>query len=116
MLRLIAASVLVSHLLVMMLVAASGREMIVAGILACYLCLLFVYFRKRAFRLFVMIGLVLYLAVLLVAYGALVIGSFQIGRPVNIWFHSFVFLPGIGSASGYAWYAIQDKKLLRGSA
>ncbi len=116
MLRLIAATVLVSHLLLAMLVAASSRQMIVAGILACYLCLLFVYFRKRAFLLLVMIGLVLYVAVLLVAYGALVIGSIEIGRPANIWFHSFVFLPGIGSASGYAWYAIQDKKLLRGSA
>ncbi len=111
--RLIAATVLVSHLLLTMAVAASSRQMIVAGVLVCYLCLLFVYFRKRAFLLIVMIGLVLYIAVLLVAYGALVIGSIQIERPANIWFHSFVFLPGVIGGAVYLGCLMDDRRKKR---
>ncbi len=115
MLRLIAATALVLHVFVMMLFAATSKQMIAAAVLACYLCLLALYFWKRAFSLLVLTGSGLYLVVILVFYGALVIGSVQIERPANIWFHSFVFLPGIAGASGYAWYVIQDRKQRGGS-
>jgi hypothetical protein len=111
--RLIAATLLVLHLLLMMLVAVTSRGMIAAGILACYLCLLFIYFRTRAFFSFVLIGLALYCAALLVAYGALIIGSIQIERSGNIWFHSFVFLPGVYGAAVYLLYLLSDRQKRR---
>ncbi len=116
MLRLIAATVLVLHLLFITIVAASSRWMVGAGLLTCYIVLLAVYFWRRAFPLFVLSGLVLYLALLLVAYVALVIGSVQIGKPGNIWFHSFVFLPGILSASAYIGNVIEDRRKQRATA
>jgi hypothetical protein len=110
MLRLIAATVLVVHLLFMFFIAASGKGLLVAAAIACYVVLLIFYFRKRSFSPVVLAGLVIYLAVLLVAYVALVIGSFEIGRPANIWFHSFVFLPGIIAVAAYIGYVLEDRK------
>ncbi|MDA8100784.1 MAG: hypothetical protein M0042_14300 [Nitrospiraceae bacterium] len=117
MLRQISATILVLHLLLMMLVAASTAKfmllsvgMSVAAALAVYVFLLVAYFRKRVFSPVVLAGTILYLAALLLIYGALVIGSIQIGRAVNIWFHSVVFLPGIFGAASYLRFLRGDRR------
>ncbi len=110
MLRFIAATVLVMHLLFMLFFAASGRAMITACLLLCYLVFLFVYFRKKVLSPVILVGLGVYLVALVAFYVALVIGSVQIGRPANIWFHSFVFLPGILSALAYIMYVREDRR------
>ncbi len=109
MLRLIAATVLVVHLLFMLFFAASGKAIVTAGLLLCFLVLLLVYFRKKVLFSVILAGLGIYLAALTAFYVALVIGSVQIGRPANIWFHSFVFLPGIAAAAAYIRYVREDR-------
>ena len=116
MLRFIAATVLVLHLLFMLFFAASGRSLVISAAIACCLVLLIVYFRKGAFAPAVLTVLAVYVAVLLAAYISLVIGSFQIGKPGNIWFHSFVFLPGIFSASAYIGNVLEDRRKQRATA
>ncbi len=113
MLRLIAATVLVVHLLFMLFFAASGKAIVTACLLVCFLVLLFVYFRKKVLSPVILAGLGIYLAALVAFYSALVIGSVQIGKPGNIWFHSFVFLPGVFSSSAYIWYVLEDRRKRR---
>ncbi len=110
MLRLIAATVLIVHLLFMLFFAASGKAIVTACMLVCFLALLFVYFRKKVLSPVILAGLGVYLVALVAFYIALVIGSVQIGRPANIWFHSFVFLPGITAATAYIGYVREDRR------
>ena len=110
MLRFIAATVLVLHLLFMLFFAVSGRELAAAGAIAVYLVILTAYFGKQAFLPAVLAGLVVYIGVLTAAYIILVIGSIRIERPVNIWFHSFVFLPGMCGAAAYLSYVMEDRR------
>ncbi len=116
MLRFIAATVLVLHLLFMLFFAASGRSLGISAVIICCLLLLIVYFRKGVFAPAVLTVLVLYGLTLLAVYIALVIGSVQIGKSVNIWLHSFVFLPGVFSASAYIWYVLEDRRTQRATA
>ena len=113
MLRLIAATVLVLHLLFMLFFTVSGRLLSVSAAIVCCLVLLIIYFRKEVFAPAVLTLLVLYCLALLAAYVALVIGSIQIGKPGNIWFHSFVFLPGILCAAAYIGYVLEDRRIQR---
>ena len=111
--RLIAATVLVLHLLFMLIVSASSKWMVAAVVLFCYLSALLLYFRKRTFPAIVLAASAAYLAILALAYIGLVIGSVQIEKPVNIWFHSFVFLPGIAAAAAYIGYVREDRRRQR---
>lgn len=115
--RLIVTTLLLLHLFVMTLVAAfnakfsllNGGMLAAAAFLLCQVQLL-LYIRKRAFPAIVLACLGLYLALMVLAYLALVIGSVQIGKASNILFHSVVFMPGIYCTMFYIKYVVTDRK------
>ena len=115
--RQIVTTLLLLHLFFMALVAAFNAKFVLlsGGMLAAVtflLCqaLLLLYNRKRTAPVIVLAMLGLYLALIIRAYSALVIGSVRIGRAANIWLHSVVFLPGIYSAAFSIRYILEDRR------
>lgn len=115
--RKVVSVLLTIHLLFMMLVASfnsnfdlSKKGMIFVAILGVYTILLVIYFRRKAFYLIVLAGLVLYFILNFAAYAFLSIDPLQSQKKNSILIFSTVFLPGLYSSLAYFIFMIKDRK------
>ena len=115
--RKIVTTLLTIHVLFMMLVVSynskfdiTSRGMIVVGILALYIAILFFYVRKKVLYQLVMLETILYFIVNISVFSFYIIGSFSSLAKRDIMIFSFVFIPGIYSSVTYAVFLINDRR------